>query len=370
MTQRVAVRAAVEADHAGIAALLDETFGPRPRAMRERLWAWRQEANAAFSDGMPGFLVADQAGAIVGVQGLLPLRFKVGADTIIAACSCDLAAAPSARGAGLQIKHAAMNSALSALPLTTSANETANRLSRALGAKALDPARVKYIKPLRPAALVAARVRRSRPRLGALLGATAFAVDAAAGSAMTLRDWMTHPRGRAGERIEEVTRFDARFDALWSRVAGRYPVLIVRDASYLEWRYARYPFAGVESFALTTNGEPRGFAVIHIAPDEEGLSAASLLELFGEETALEALLTEAIRRSVRADASYIAAKSSSVETRRLLERRGFLARASEHSPYTYKVNRPELADVLEKDDNWYISLGDGDIAFTFGAERR
>jgi hypothetical protein len=318
---------------------------------------------------MPGFLVGDQHGAIVGVQGLLPLRFKAGTETIIAACSCDLAAAPSARGAGLKIKHAAMNAALSALPLTTSANEAANRLTLALGGKALEPARVKYIKPLRPVALLAARARRRSSREGALLRAAAAVMDPAISAMLALRDRLFHPSRRSGARIESVTHFDARFDELWTRVSSQFPVLIVRDAAYLEWRYARYPFAGVESFALTTNGELRGFAVIHVAIDEEGLNAASLLELFGDESAREPLLAEATRRSVRAGASYLAAKSSTMEVQRLLERRGFLARASAHSPYTYKVNRPDLAELLGDASNWYISLGDGDIAFAFGAER-
>ena len=156
---------------------------------------------------------------------------------------------------------------------------------------------------------------------------------------------------------------------MWDRNSSRYPVLIVRDAAYLEWRYTRYPFTGIESFALTTDEELRGFAVIQVAVDDEGLLAASLLELFGDEPALEPLLTEAIRRAVRAGASYLSAKTSTAECERLLKSRGFLPRASEHSPYTYKVNRPDLATLLGDADNWYISLGDGDISFTFGAER-
>lgn len=364
------VRPAVAADHPGIAALLDRTFGAQPRDRRERLWAWRNEANAISACDMPSFLVGDVHGEIVGVQGLLPLRVRAGAETILAACSCDLAAAPSARGCGLQLKHMAMSPALSALPLTTSANAAANRLTRALGGEALEPARVKYIKPLRVGGLLAARARRRAPRGGAALQRAAGFVDSGINAALMLFDKLSRGAGAPGMRIEEIAHFDSRFDVLWERIASRYPVLIVRDAAYLEWRYARYPFTGIESFALMAGEELRAYAVIQLAVDEDGLTAASLLELFGEEAALEPLLAEAIRRAVRARASYLAAKSSSAELDRLLKSRGFLARAGEHSPYTYKVNRPDLAELLRDAANWYISLGDGDISFVFGAERR
>lgn len=369
MTPSVVVRPAVAADHAGIAALLDRTFGPRPLRLRERLWAWRHEANTISSCDMPSFLVADLEGKIVGVQGLLPLRVRVGAETVLAACSCDLAAAPSARGAGLQLKHQAMSAKLSALPLTTSANAAANRLSRALGGQALEPARVKYIKPLRLGALLAARARRRIPWGGVALHGAAGLVDTGMSAALSLYDRLNRPADSPGTRIEDIRHFDTRFDVLWDRIASRYPVIIVRDADYLEWRYARYPFAGVESFALTTGEELRGLAVIHIAIDDDGLSAASLLELFGEEPALEPLLAEAIRRAVHARANYLAAKTSTPECEQLLKSRGFLPRAGGHSPYTYKVNRPDLAKLVGDAGNWHISLGDGDIAFAFGDER-
>lgn len=369
MTPSVVVRPAVAADHFGIAALLDLSFGPRPLRLRERLWAWRHEANAISSCDIPNFLVADLEGEIVGVQGLLPMRVRVGAETVLAACSCDLAAAPSARGAGLQLKHQAMSATLSALPLTTSANAAANRLSLALGGEALEPARVKYIKPLRVGGLLAARARRRVPWGGAALQGAAGLVDSGMSAALSLYDRLNRPAHPPGTRIEDIRHFDPRFDVLWDRIARRYPVIIIRDAAYLEWRYARYPFAGVESFALITGEELRGFAVIHVSLDDDGLRSASLLELVGEEQALEPLLAEAIRRAARSRASYLAAKTSTPECEQLLKSRGFLPRAGGHSPYTYKVNRPDLAKLVGDGGNWYISLGDGDIAFAFGDER-
>jgi len=41
--------------------------------------------------------------------------------------------------------------------------------------------------------------------------------------------------------VDEVPAFDARVDRLWSRCRSDLPVAAIRDACYLNWRYARHP---------------------------------------------------------------------------------------------------------------------------------
>ena len=45
----------------------------------------------------------------------------------------------------------------------------------------------------------------------------------------------------AGYRIERFAHFDERWDALFRRVRDAYGLLVERDSSYLEWRYASCP---------------------------------------------------------------------------------------------------------------------------------
>jgi hypothetical protein len=49
-----------------------------------------------------------------------------------------------------------------------------------------------------------------------------------------------------GFRVERVTAFDERWDALFTRVRRAYGLLVERDARYLRWRYGERP--GVEYF--------------------------------------------------------------------------------------------------------------------------
>jgi hypothetical protein len=72
-----------------------------------------------------------------------------------------------------------------------------------------------------------------------------------------------HPvrRWLAGWRVERITRFDARFDALFRRAAGAYGLLIERDARYLEWRYARCPDTEYFLYAVSRGRRLAGWSV-------------------------------------------------------------------------------------------------------------
>jgi hypothetical protein len=42
----------------------------------------------------------------------------------------------------------------------------------------------------------------------------------------------------SGARIEEISSFDDRADSLWAAVEAQFDVATIRDAAYLNWRYA------------------------------------------------------------------------------------------------------------------------------------
>ena len=355
------VRPARPEDEPAIGALLDRAFDrPRPLEQRRKLWRWRYAENPARTENIPGFLVADRAGDVVGVHGLMPLRMKVGDAQLIAGCSCDLAADPNAGAAGMRLKLAAMSPELSPLHISTSANAAANRITLALGGRETPGGARKLIKPLRLSGLLR---RALAPRLGSL----------AAPLAMVARpvDWILALARRLGPlpplpetAVETVDRFDSRFDRFWHRFAEDCTVVVLRDAAYLNWRYADYPFDGVQSVALSRDGEILGLAVWHRSVDEDGLMFSALLELMvpaGEGRVAERLLAEVMRRADRTGSHYLIARTCDEFLGRLMLRQGFLSRNLPFSPVTYKINVDGLDAMLAEPGNWYRSLGDGDV---------
>jgi Acetyltransferase (GNAT) domain len=360
----VEVRAATEKDYPDIAALLDRIFGPRPYEQRVQMWRWRHAENPSRIASIPSFLLAAQGGQVVAVHGLLPLKLKVGDTELIASCSCDLAADPSTRGAGMKIKLRAMSRDLAPLHISTSANEPANRLTLALGGQEVPGGRRKLLKLLRLEKLLPQLLR---PRLGGAIGGLVGALAGYSSTlALSLHRAVTRGGGVAGARIETIDRFDDRFTELGKPLIEPHAVAVIRDREYLEWRYRAYPFPGIESFALLRGEVLLGYAVIHVATDPDGHRFAALLELAvprGDAGAFAQLLREAVQRAARRGAHYVIARAPAPEWEPAMTARGFLLRLAPTSPATYKNNTMLPDDRFAAGDSWYLSLGDGDGCF-------
>ncbi|MFC1660779.1 hypothetical protein ACFL3S_04820, partial [Gemmatimonadota bacterium] len=265
---------------------------------------------------------------------------------------------------GMKIKLQALSKELSPLHISTSANEAANKLTLALGGKEAPVGRRKLIKPLRASGSVrrrfAARGRFLSHLAGLLLGKP---LD---GLLALLR--VTEFYGQLpGSNIKDISHFDHRFDEFWTQSERHRSIAVVRDAAYLNWRYARYPFAGIEAFSLEMDGDLSGFAAIHTSR-EEGEVFVAVLELMAavdRPEAHEQLLGEVVRRAVDAGASSITARTADAALESLLIRRGFRLRTTSYSPVTYKNNTSVDDAFFEADGNWYLSQGDGDGCFFY-----
>jgi len=358
------IRAASSDDYPAIAGLLDRVLGKKPYEQRLMLWRWRFDGNPARTDAFGPFLVAEERGRIVGVQGLIPLRLKAGPRELAISCSCDLAVEPAARSAGMKLKLAAMAKELSPLHLSTSANEVANRITLALGGREVTTGRTNFLLPLKASGLMARKLEKRGARRG---------IVAAAGTAFLKpidwilaigRSWKTGGARRDREGVfGDISRFDDRFDRFWGRLAEEHELIEVRDASYLDWRYTRYPFPGIQSFEMSCGGELRGFLVLHVALDEDGLRFAAVQELAaakGDEEAIRQLTAEAIRRAANAGAHYLIARAPHQGCEKPLLDLGFSRRHMSYSPVTYKDNSDAIDKVVSPGGNWYLSLGDGD----------
>ncbi len=115
-----------------------------------------------------------------------------------------------------------------------------------------------------------------RRKLPAPLAAAAGALANAAQS-LRYRSSAAVPRGFA---IREVGRFDERFDELWSRVKGDYPVMVARTARYLSWRYGD-PRRSYRAWCIEEagGGTLRGYAVTAARGDAGGLTRATVVDL-------------------------------------------------------------------------------------------
>ncbi|MCK5127030.1 MAG: GNAT family N-acetyltransferase [candidate division Zixibacteria bacterium] len=360
---KLIVRAATEADYPAIALLLNNTFGPVSYEKRLKLWRWRYNDNPDKTNDIPPFLVGDQDGMIMAVQGFIPLRMKIRDQIFISGCSCDLAVNPKARSAGMKIKLRALKKELTQIPTTTTANVAANKITLSLGGKELSPARNKFIKPIRYSGLIKKKIS---AKAGSFLGGIA-------GILVRPVDWVISlksdsKRLPANQRIASISLFDTRFDQFWNSTSNDYENLFVRDSAYLNWRYIKYPFSGISAFGLFEGDSLKGYYVIHRSIDNDGLPFLAILELMTRKDDIESansLLSDILKQASKEGIDTVIAKAISVDMRSLYTETGFRIRPLEISPFTYKNNTDMPDEQFDTDSNWFIALGDGDACYYF-----
>jgi len=188
--------------------------------------------------------------------------------------------------------------------------------------------------------------------------------------------WRTPPSappqaGPPGLEMAEVDSFDDSFAVFWDRVQHRYPVMVVRDPAYLNWRFADAPAGEYTTFAARSDGQIRGFAVLGVAPlgrFTAGLVMELLVEASAEGRAAgRLLLDQAYAYATERDVDLLAALAlRHTDESRLLRSRGFWVcpRFLEPRPfrlvvrcYDEEASPSRLAYDLR---NWFVTMGDCD----------
>lgn len=69
-------------------------------------------------------------------------------------------------------------------------------------------------------------------------------------------------------RVQMVAWDDDKLDDLWESLSTDFPLSLIRDKSYLNWRYAMNPFFSYQLFGFFLLGKLNGWAVIRDSGDE------------------------------------------------------------------------------------------------------
>lgn len=175
------------------------------------------------------------------------------------------------------------------------------------------------------------------------------------------------PRARGGRtwrhRVVQVERFDVSIDHLWRRLVPPTGVSVVRDARYLNWRYAdcpdvRYALLQVES---RFTGRPLGLAVLRFGWFEEPIAPLVELVVPADETAALALLLDACRELARERglASLLTWAPRGTALHPVLRGSGW---SEEETPFLLtQIADPDPARAAALRDAWTYSMGDSDV---------
>lgn len=207
--------------------------------------------------------------------------------------------------------------------------------------------------------LRAARYLRERvgpPWLGAAVGRV---VGAFADPLLRLRRPLRKGKPNVEIRIEPVPVFDDRFDALYAAHAAAPTVQGVRDARYLNWRYAVHPLYRTQAVLALQDGRLLGYALF---TSQSGV--AILKDVFpplARDVVHDLIcgLLEHLSRTGAETLSFWALEGNPVAA--VLLELGFLRRPEVSQMFSYAAPDSPLRSSLFDRRSWHITHGDRDI---------
>lgn len=207
--------------------------------------------------------------------------------------------------------------------------------------------------------LHAARFIREHVRPAALGAAAGWLAGTLADPWLHWRSPAWRQRPAAHIRIEPEPRFDDRFDRLFAERGGELPVVGVRDARYLQWRYGEHPLYRTQAVLAVRDGKLHGFALF-----TQHDRVAILKDIFppDDPQLVRDLVVGLVRRLRRTGAETLSfwALEGNPALPALIEL-GFLRRPEISRMFAYAPAASPLSESLLDHRGWHITHGDRDI---------
>lgn len=349
-------RAYREGDEEGIFDLWKAVYPENPYDRQQwlRWWQWMYKANPM---GMGVICVAEHDGRIVGHAAEVPLAMKIGGENVLVGLGIDAMTHPEYRRQGIYLAVVKARRALGEARGIRATYAFPNKLSypgqtNELGA--FDIATMqKVIRPLNWRNAVSTQTRNRlvvaiSPVAGALLDATFFRP----GRSTSVK----------GLNIVRVPRFDERIDSLWGRVSSQHQVLVVRNRSYLNWRYVAVPDADYLICIAEREEVIAGYLVIS-RKQLDRARIGVILDVFAEsEDVARYLIADAVTRcrQEKLDLLY-GARMAGTPLAGAFRRDGFLPLPFMKAiRITGRSVSPGIAAQLQDPKNWFLQIGDSD----------
>ena len=350
MAKELEIRKLQKNDLEGLSSLYTEVYGKRYTAT---FWEWKYFKNP---HGEHMMYIALDNGKIIGEMGTIPVKVKLGKDVVTASQTCDIT---------IHIDYQKGGPFFNLHKL--SRNENEQRAIYFIYGFSV-PKTLKISTKLLKFRSVCEVWRwvfilNRAPYLAKKLKSRVLAGCISPVGRLLIKARLKKRHCFSGTSVVEVFHFDERFDRFWEEQQSDHNTMIVRDSTYLNWRYSVHPIRRYKTLAYIREGKLRGFIILTIATDE--VCRGIILDIMvdpSEKDVLDHLLSNSMdfleREKADAVMLWLPADNPLIYD---FERWGFVKRDTQHNLIVDMVaGSKDARSHLLDHKNWFFTLGDSD----------
>jgi GNAT superfamily N-acetyltransferase len=268
-----------------VQALWSQMYSEEQIAERTRIFDWFAWGNPQVTEEVPPYYLLLDGDRVVGMHGHAPWGFSLKGRRERGFMCYDDMLSMEYRGKGLG--KIMLNGVAEVRPELAGAlwhNEANNRLYAKAGWHDFTDF-CPFVKIYDPG-----------PRLRARLGAWGRLLAGPARLALRIREALQRRGASSAYTLERVERFGSEFDAFFASVEDQFDAIVVRDSTYLNWKFVDKPFTPYERWAARdADGKLAGYVVFRVI-EQDGELSGKVLDVLADprSDAFSALVSKAL----------------------------------------------------------------------------
>lgn len=357
MERKWSVRTYKEGDEMGILDLWKAVYPDREYDWEKwlRWWHWLYKENPA---GQCWICMANDGGKIAGQTAVIPIVIKIGTMNVLSSQEVDAMTHPDYRGQGMYKCLALRAYSEAAKSGVHTRFQFPNDASYPIGTKKLD-----WIKM--PNMNIMLKVFNWNSALKLKVNNLYLRIIIATVARIIFNKiiFRTHRLPVIdGLTITKIKSWDDRVDKLWANVSSQYQIMVVRDKSYLNWRYSA-PDVNYSIFAAEKTGEICGYLVLQHTI-QRGLKISHIFDLIAQsEDIMQYLVAKAVEECQQKGIDIIRYPLIANKIyHRILKNNGFIFIPFLKGGHfcTYTVSKSISREFISNPRNWLVQIGDSD----------
>ncbi len=323
----------------------------------EPRWRWMFLESAKRLNIDPMIWLYRDSDSIVSHCGAIPVKIKIGERECSTSWFAESMTLESHRSKGVGGMILMQSKEDVPFNLSLGQEEFMRNMQIKLGWTLIGPLGV-YFYPLRPQNILQGKLPK---------GPVSWGASAALSLTTEMKRVIGRPSHKWKPEICSINRFDGEHDELWKSVSKELTCTVVRDASFLNWKYVDQPGQNFKKLEIRKEGEVLALAIISIEEPSDAYPyrRAFLVDLIVKPSDSEAVwaVLDAVRaHSIHEEADAIICYLSCPALKNQLVSFGFRSREATRFliASTEGVEESEV-ELLSSMDNWYLTMGDSDI---------
>ncbi len=167
-------------------------------------------------------------------------------------------------------------------------------------------------------------------------------------------------------RIRKIMEFDTQFDRLWEACSPGYPIAVVRNRIFLNWRYLQRPDWEYFPFGFYEHDVLKGYVVLKLYREDD-TARGHIIDIFGcrdDEQTLSSLIDHSLNFFLeKATTEVMVWFWGNPLIEELFTRKGFTGK-SQNRPLILRINKEhKYQEQIRDNTNWYFTMGDSSEIF-------